>query len=401
TPADGGNYSCQYVSDDETSSTSEALELVVNRPDTPQFESSATVVGLEERVILSCLVSFGGSARVIYTFIQPNKALFTTKDRRITISRFGSSNIGEYKCKISILETESELSNAVWISLKPATPSLSTIRDNLFLNGSTVLFCSNSDTEPPEKQFIFMKNKEVVQEGRDHDVTIQDFSPGKEAQYTCYVEIRNAQNNGTIQSESSNAIQISFAWSSIILTSNLTEVTSGDTVKLTCGSAGLEILREYYFYKDNFLLAKKSTITSEVGIFLASFSKADQGNYSCRWNPVATGERPIWSNDVSLTCVSQFHICECHCPNHIVQVNITSEEVQKVVHELEKDLKMPKMNLSSTHRRKVSVADYNPYSTSVGYVAILMLVLVFGSIVLSDSRGFAMFVYKKVLCCQR
>ncbi|KAK3802071.1 hypothetical protein RRG08_064663 [Elysia crispata] len=489
--ADRGFYSCRYVSGADISASSQMLELVVNPPNAPTLVSSATVIEGGGQVTMSCSFSDQFPATVMYLFLQPMMNT-VSGEGRLDIHNINTSNRGEYKCKISISGIESGPSNSVWISLKPAIPKLSTSIDRISHNGEATLHCSNKDVEPPVRQFIFMKNDEVIQEGKDDLAIIKNFSPRKDAEYSCFVQIPNAQgtSDDPVQSTESNVIHLSYAWSAITLTSSSADLKDGDTVNLTCDSSEPKI-EQYHFYKDsipldaantfttntkyviisqelkiqnftaasqgeytckvliggilspisnsiNLILSEKPTLsststtvpkgstiklscsgqsdlfeiqsyswakdgqifttTSESRISLKPFTEAHEGNYSCRPNHMSTEEQQIWSDGLALTCVPQFHICNCYCSNQTVRVNVTYEEVQEVVGQLERDLKVQTKNLSASQRKKISVPDFNAYSTSVGFVAILINVLVFGSIMIADGHVLIVFACNKLFC---
>ncbi|XP_069133748.1 mucin-22-like isoform X2 [Argopecten irradians] len=86
-------------------------------------------------------------------------------------------------------------------------------------------------------------------------------------------------------------------------------------------------------------------------------------------------------------------LCQCMCVNTFI--NMTQEQLQETLEELKEELTVPKTELSSYKRKFISAPDSRQSAASIGYVGVLVIAFVFGSIITCDSISVYHFFKKK------
>ena len=315
--ADEGNYSCQYVSGEETSRVSQDSKLVVKPPVRPVMLSSPRVAWAGYNFRLPCIFLNVYQVSVTYTLVTPNLQM-ENSDGAFVIHFASVPDAGEYRCKVTISNTTSELSDALWVFLKPNSPSLSSSVEEIEGGGSTALRCSNNDTEPPVKTYVFsLKNGSVIYEGQEN-LIINNFSLSKADQYFCKVHIPNVPvNTFQISSGKSNFVTLSYRWSAITLSASHTEIKPEDTVNLRCSSSEPPPL-QYVFYRNgspvdlfNSSTGDSNNFTDSQVLDIQNFTAIDEGRYHCR--KYTEGKLSPKSNSVKLTLLKKTDsVIHCH-----------------------------------------------------------------------------------------
>ncbi|XP_056014074.1 uncharacterized protein LOC130052616 [Ostrea edulis] len=76
--------------------------------------------------------------------------------------------------------------------------------------------------------------------------------------------------------------------------------------------------------------------------------------------------------------------CNCSCNSGGIDFDDLDPVTQEKVNNISKELKVDTRNTSSHTRTLVSVSDPRPSAQAAGYIGILILTIVFGSLVLLD-----------------
>lgn len=98
------------------------------------------------------------------------------------------------------------------------------------------------------------------------------------------------------------------------------------------------------------------------------------------------------------TSVTQTVTCNCQCttPTNYITANMT-EEIQRLVDEIKRELTVDKSTLSSTTRKYISAEDPRPSAAAVGSLGIILLTVTFGGLIFQDIPTFFFAIKKCVL----
>ncbi|KAK3099154.1 hypothetical protein FSP39_000210, partial [Pinctada imbricata] len=104
-----------------------------------------------------------------------------------------------------------------------------------------------------------------------------------------------------------------------------------------------------------------------------------------------TGEIEISTTSmesISSTVSSTYPTLTSQCCTCARRTNTSSSDIDKLIEEIQQDLKIETRTLSSFKRKKSSATDNRPLSKGMGYVAVIVLVLVGSVIVTFDILHF-------------
>ena len=203
--------------------------------------------------------------------------------------------------------------------------------------------------------------------------TIVNFNETNIGKYSCVMDFDDGSQSA------SQDIDIELDETMPLMMSKFSKIPTGTPMKLQCVTKN----HRHNFY-EWFLNGEIIQTGPNKWYRLKQFREVNQGNYSCSASDAGLYYEQ-YSDEVQLTTIPRNSLCKCLCPQHVLEIGkMTDEQLGEKVKEIVKELIVKTDNLTATIRKKKSSDDKRATSVYVGYDAIVIYVIVFGSILLLD-----------------
>ena len=384
-----GAYSCSTMYGEKKSENSKEVELRYKWSSIPQLQTNTSILSPGVTIEITCMSIEPGN--ITFEILKDDVVLSldtvqcSTDDTSSAqqcwhLAATGLSTEGTYFCRANLGRSQSPLSFPIsLITGNIKTPKITAEpSEEVKVEGGNVALICNTTENSLGLVYVFknVKNGNVstVAEGADQIVNISAFTTQDEGDYWCEMK------HGWLQSNRSNVLHLSLVKFELLIKSSAVHILKGSRVTVTCSSTWSEsapvVLK--WFQDRNQITSQEKTF-----IDIQDFREKNEGTYTCQAYSTMT-KQWITSNDLTLTLLPAYQLCECLCTNTTVKIAVTQELIEETTSQIEEELFEPLSNLSTRKRKKTCASDNRLSSKVYGGASIFLLVAVTAFIIYID-----------------
>ena len=169
-------------------------------------------------------------------------------------------------------------------------------------------------------------------------------------------------------------------------------IPNGTIIRLSCASPN-PIHNNFRWMKNG--KSVKNSRGTKSRLDFKPFQHGDEGAYVCESSKNGEYYRKS-SVPRELMIVDYFTTCKCPCPARILNISMTSKELDGRVKEIEKNLTVDYTSLSSWIRKRKSIYSASRFVDYARVWCIIFYCLFFGTIFLLDGIDAVLFIYRKI-----